>query len=119
MDTAQAYVWRLQNFVLGEHILTPSPEHQTPVKVISPCLYYNFTFTLFFLLERFSGLTKYQFFILNHTKRYSEINIVLKEKLLVTFANVIVVNLNGLRRIIYGAGAQTPDVFLRGTKELF
>lgn len=33
MDTAQAYVWRLQNFVLGEHILNPCPENPTPVKV--------------------------------------------------------------------------------------
>ena len=33
MDTAQAYVWRLQNFVLGEHILKPSSEKKTPVKV--------------------------------------------------------------------------------------
>lgn len=39
MDTAQAYVWRLQNFVLGEHILTPCPENPTPVKTcaISAC----------------------------------------------------------------------------------
>lgn len=33
MDTAQAYLWRLQNFVLGEHILNPCPENPTPVKV--------------------------------------------------------------------------------------
>lgn len=33
MDTEQAYVWRLQNFVLGEHILKPCPENPTPVKV--------------------------------------------------------------------------------------
>uniref|UniRef100_A0A453T6N4 WDR36/Utp21 N-terminal domain-containing protein n=1 Tax=Aegilops tauschii subsp. strangulata TaxID=200361 RepID=A0A453T6N4_AEGTS len=26
MDTSKAYVWRLQNFVIGEHILTPSSE---------------------------------------------------------------------------------------------
>lgn len=39
MDTAQAYVWRLQNFVLGEHILSPSSQNQTPVKscAISAC----------------------------------------------------------------------------------
>ncbi|KAJ6795772.1 WD repeat-containing protein 36 [Iris pallida] len=39
MDTSQAYVWRLQNFVLGEHILTPSAEYQTPIKAcaISVC----------------------------------------------------------------------------------
>lgn len=33
MDTAQAYVWRLKHFVLGEHILNPCPEDPTPVKV--------------------------------------------------------------------------------------
>lgn len=33
MDTEQAYIWRLQNFVLGEHILKPCPENPTPVKV--------------------------------------------------------------------------------------
>ncbi|KAK4756150.1 hypothetical protein SAY87_006277 [Trapa incisa] len=39
MDTAQAYVWRLQNFVLGEHILRPCPDNPTPVKActISTC----------------------------------------------------------------------------------
>ncbi|KAF6153344.1 hypothetical protein GIB67_003534 [Kingdonia uniflora] len=39
MDTPRAYVWRLQNFVLGEHILTPSLDNQTPVKAcaISAC----------------------------------------------------------------------------------
>lgn len=33
MDTAEAYVWRLQNFVLGEHILRPCAENPAPVKV--------------------------------------------------------------------------------------
>ncbi|KAJ6863711.1 hypothetical protein NC652_040306 [Populus alba x Populus x berolinensis] len=39
MDTVQAYVWRLQNFVIGEHILRPCPEKPTPVKActISAC----------------------------------------------------------------------------------
>ncbi|TYG94050.1 hypothetical protein ES288_A11G158200v1 [Gossypium darwinii] len=32
MDTEKAYVWRLQNFVIGEHILRPCPENPTPVK---------------------------------------------------------------------------------------
>ncbi|KAK1413287.1 hypothetical protein QVD17_35059 [Tagetes erecta] len=38
MDTPHAYVWRLQNFVLGEHILTPK-KNQAPVKActISSC----------------------------------------------------------------------------------
>nr|CAD1831831.1 unnamed protein product [Ananas comosus var. bracteatus] len=39
MDTPRAYVWRLQNFVLGEHILTPSADIESPVKTctISAC----------------------------------------------------------------------------------
>ncbi|KAL4559717.1 hypothetical protein LXL04_031862 [Taraxacum kok-saghyz] len=39
IDTPHAYVWRLQNFVLGEHILTPSTDIQTPIKActISSC----------------------------------------------------------------------------------
>lgn len=39
MDTPQAYVWRLQNFVIGEHVLTPSSSTVTPIKacVISAC----------------------------------------------------------------------------------
>ncbi|GJN38938.1 hypothetical protein PR202_gb28020 [Eleusine coracana subsp. coracana] len=38
-SVVQAYVWRLQNFVIGEHILTPSSETATPIKacVISAC----------------------------------------------------------------------------------
>jgi hypothetical protein len=48
MDTAQAYVWRLQNFVLGEHILRPRPENPTPVKVrISTYIpYLSFTLSI-------------------------------------------------------------------------
>ncbi|XP_051123637.1 U3 small nucleolar RNA-associated protein 21 homolog isoform X2 [Andrographis paniculata] len=39
VDTPQAYVWRLQNFVIGEHVLTPCPQDPTPVKTcaISAC----------------------------------------------------------------------------------
>lgn len=39
IDTPNAYVWRLQNFVIGEHVLTPSTESRTPVKActISAC----------------------------------------------------------------------------------
>ncbi|KAG9439404.1 hypothetical protein H6P81_019569 [Aristolochia fimbriata] len=39
MDTTRAYVWRLQNFVIGEHILKPCPDNPTPVKscAISAC----------------------------------------------------------------------------------
>ncbi|KAM7486461.1 hypothetical protein LguiA_002470 [Lonicera macranthoides] len=63
MDTAQAYVWRLQNFVLGEHILTPSPEHQTPVKAcaISACGNFAVIGTAGGWIERFnlqSGISR-------------------------------------------------------------
>jgi U3 small nucleolar RNA-associated protein 21 len=34
VDTPKAYVWRLQNFVIGEHILTPSSGSQSPIKVM-------------------------------------------------------------------------------------
>jgi U3 small nucleolar RNA-associated protein 21 len=34
MDAPQAYVWRLQNFVIGEHVLTPSSSTVTPIKVM-------------------------------------------------------------------------------------
>ena len=46
MDTAQAYVWRLQNFVLGEHILKPSAENPTPVKV-RILIYFLILFVIF------------------------------------------------------------------------
>jgi U3 small nucleolar RNA-associated protein 21 len=54
MDTAQAYVWRLQNFVLGEHILTP--EHQTPIKccAISACGNFGVIGTSGGWIERFN-----------------------------------------------------------------
>ncbi|XP_057980808.1 uncharacterized protein LOC131166355 [Malania oleifera] len=42
MDTAQAYVWRLQNFVLGEHILKPCPDNPMPVKACSISVCGNF-----------------------------------------------------------------------------
>ena len=45
MDTAQAYEWRLQNFVLEEHILKLCPENQTPVKVS----FYRLTIPKFFI----------------------------------------------------------------------
>ncbi|KAB2053398.1 hypothetical protein ES319_A12G185600v1 [Gossypium barbadense] len=39
MDSEQAYMWLLQNFVIGEHILRPCSENPTPVKAcaISAC----------------------------------------------------------------------------------
>ncbi|KAJ7961683.1 WD40 repeat [Quillaja saponaria] len=56
MDTTQAYVWRLQNFVLGEHILTPSPENPTPVKTcaISACGNFALLGTTGGWIERFN-----------------------------------------------------------------
>uniref|UniRef100_A0A0E0LDY3 Uncharacterized protein n=1 Tax=Oryza punctata TaxID=4537 RepID=A0A0E0LDY3_ORYPU len=43
-DTPQAYVWRLQNFVIGEHILTPSSGSKSPIKVCAISACGNFTF---------------------------------------------------------------------------
>uniref|UniRef100_A0A2P2KH70 Uncharacterized protein MANES_18G125600 n=1 Tax=Rhizophora mucronata TaxID=61149 RepID=A0A2P2KH70_RHIMU len=63
MDTAQAYVWRLQNFVLGEHILRPCPESPTPVKAcaISACGNFAILGTAGGWIERFnlqSGISR-------------------------------------------------------------
>ncbi|XP_019447943.1 PREDICTED: WD repeat-containing protein 36 [Lupinus angustifolius] len=63
MDTAQAYVWRLQNFVLGEHILNPRPENPTPVKAcaISACGNFAILGTAGGWIERFnlqSGISR-------------------------------------------------------------
>ncbi|XP_010263396.1 PREDICTED: WD repeat-containing protein 36 [Nelumbo nucifera] len=63
MDTSQAYVWRLQNFVIGKHILIPCPENQTPVKAcsISACGNYAVLGTESGWIERFnlqSGLRR-------------------------------------------------------------
>ncbi|KAI4379695.1 hypothetical protein MLD38_005958 [Melastoma candidum] len=62
-DTAQAYVWRLQNFVIGEHILRPCPENPTPVKscTISACGNFAILGTAGGWIERFnlqSGLSR-------------------------------------------------------------
>nr|BAD37438.1 putative beta transducin [Oryza sativa Japonica Group] len=43
-DTPQAYVWRLQNFVIGEHILTPSSGSKSPIKACAISACGNFTF---------------------------------------------------------------------------
>ncbi|GFP84289.1 U3 small nucleolar RNA-associated protein 21 homolog [Phtheirospermum japonicum] len=61
MDTAQAYVWRLQNFVIGEHIL--SPEDTQPVKscAISACGNFAVIGTAGGWIERFnlqSGISR-------------------------------------------------------------
>ncbi|KDP45683.1 hypothetical protein JCGZ_17290 [Jatropha curcas] len=66
MDTAQAYVWRLQNFVLGEHILRPCPENPNPVKAcaISACGNFAVVGTAGGWIERFnlqSGLSRGSF----------------------------------------------------------
>lgn len=63
MDTAQAYVWRLQNFVIGEHILSPCPEAPTPVKAcaISACGNFAVVGTAGGWVERFnlqSGISR-------------------------------------------------------------
>ncbi|KAL7126155.1 hypothetical protein ABFS83_14G166500 [Erythranthe nasuta] len=63
MDTPQAYVWRLQNFVIGEHILSPCPEYPTPVKAcaISACGNFAVVGTAGGWIERFnlqSGISR-------------------------------------------------------------
>ncbi|XP_011019954.1 PREDICTED: U3 small nucleolar RNA-associated protein 21 homolog [Populus euphratica] len=63
MDTAQAYVWRLQNFVIGEHILRPCLENLTPVKActISACGNFAILGTAGGWIERFnlqSGISR-------------------------------------------------------------
>ncbi|KAF7138686.1 hypothetical protein RHSIM_Rhsim07G0058700 [Rhododendron simsii] len=63
MDTAQVYVWRLQNFVLGEHILKPCPENPTSVKActISACGNFAVLGTAGGWIERFnlqSGISR-------------------------------------------------------------
>ncbi|PON41112.1 Guanine nucleotide-binding protein, beta subunit [Parasponia andersonii] len=63
VDTAQAYVWRLQNFVLGEHILKPSAESPAPVKActISACGNFAILGTAGGWIERFnlqSGISR-------------------------------------------------------------
>lgn len=62
MDTAQAYVWRLQNFVIGEHILKPCPENPTPVKVIllvyRTILHFNALLLCYYYLKRLLVLKK-------------------------------------------------------------
>ncbi|CAN6464470.1 unnamed protein product [Victoria cruziana] len=63
MDTPCAYVWRLQNFVLGEHILSPCPHRPSPVKAcaISVCGNFAILGTEGGWIERFnlqSGLSR-------------------------------------------------------------
>ncbi|TYJ14974.1 hypothetical protein E1A91_A10G153300v1 [Gossypium mustelinum] len=63
MDTEKAYVWRLQNFMIGEHILRPCPENPTPVKAcaISACGNFAVLGTAGGWIERFnlqSGISR-------------------------------------------------------------
>ncbi|XP_076941049.1 uncharacterized protein LOC143610452 [Bidens hawaiensis] len=63
MDTPHAYVWRLQNFVLGEHILTPTTDIQAPVKAcaISTCGNFAIVGTAAGWIEKFnlqSGMSR-------------------------------------------------------------
>ncbi|KAJ4838625.1 hypothetical protein Tsubulata_044113 [Turnera subulata] len=63
VDTAEAYVWRLQNFVIGEHILRPCPQKPTPVKAcaISACGNFAIIGTAGGWVERFnlqSGISR-------------------------------------------------------------
>nr|XP_043610060.1 U3 small nucleolar RNA-associated protein 21 homolog [Erigeron canadensis] len=62
-DTPHAYVWRLQNFVLGEHILTPSTDIKAPIKAcaISSCGNFAILGTAGGWIEKFnlqSGLSR-------------------------------------------------------------
>ncbi|CAN1224039.1 U3 small nucleolar RNA-associated protein 21 homolog [Linum grandiflorum] len=63
MDTSEAYIWRLQNFVLGKHILRPCPENPTPVTAcaISACGNFAVLGTAGGWIERFnlqSGISR-------------------------------------------------------------
>ncbi|KAL8542233.1 hypothetical protein ACS0TY_003195 [Phlomoides rotata] len=76
MDTAQAYVWRLQNFVIGEHILSPCPEDPKPVKAcaISACGNFAVVGTAGGWVERFnlqSGLSRGSYVDLSEGKNYA------------------------------------------------
>ncbi|XP_047321422.1 U3 small nucleolar RNA-associated protein 21 homolog [Impatiens glandulifera] len=73
MDTAQAYVWRLQNFVLGEHILKPCPNNPTNVKAcaISACGNFAIIGTEGGWIERFnlqSGISRGSYVDLSETR---------------------------------------------------
>ncbi|XP_059453990.1 U3 small nucleolar RNA-associated protein 21 homolog isoform X2 [Corylus avellana] len=73
IDTAQAYVWRLQNFVLGEHILNPCPENPTSVKAcaISTCGNFAVLGTAGGWIERFnlqSGISRGSYLDMSETR---------------------------------------------------
>ncbi|KAJ0250207.1 Transducin family protein / WD-40 repeat family protein [Hirschfeldia incana] len=76
MDTAEAYVWRLQNFVLGEHILKPCPENPTPIKAcaISACGNFAVVGTAGGWIERFnlqSGISRGSYLDKTEKRSYS------------------------------------------------
>ncbi|KAJ8492909.1 hypothetical protein OPV22_014630 [Ensete ventricosum] len=76
MDTPQAYVWRLQNFVLGEHILSPSAGVRTPVKAcaISACGNFAVLGTQGGWIERFnlqSGISRGTYVDIFEARQYA------------------------------------------------
>ncbi|XP_042436738.1 WD repeat-containing protein 36-like isoform X1 [Zingiber officinale] len=76
MDTPQAYVWRLQNFVIGEHILSPSADIQTPIKAcaISACGNFAILGTNGGWIERFnlqSGISRGTYVDISESRQYA------------------------------------------------
>ncbi|RZC75045.1 hypothetical protein C5167_050531 [Papaver somniferum] len=76
MDTSRAYVWRLQNFVIGEHILTPSTSERTPIKAcaISACGNFAFLGTEGGWIERFnlqSGQSRGSYGDMSESRNYA------------------------------------------------
>ncbi|KAL3832965.1 hypothetical protein ACJIZ3_007701 [Penstemon smallii] len=74
VDTSQAYVWRLQNFVIGEHILSPRPDDPTPVKAcaISACGNFAVIGTAGGWIERFnlqSGISRGSYIDISERKK--------------------------------------------------
>ncbi|KAH9805536.1 WD REPEATS REGION domain-containing protein [Citrus sinensis] len=71
-----AYVWRLQNFVLGEHILRPCPENPTAVKActISACGNFAVLGTAGGWIERFnlqSGISRGSYLDMSERSNYA------------------------------------------------
>ncbi|XP_068656250.1 uncharacterized protein [Aristolochia californica] len=76
MDTPRAYVWRLQNFVIGEHILKPCPDNPTPVKscAISACGNFVVLGTEGGWIEKFnlqSGISRGSYIDIAETRSYA------------------------------------------------
>ncbi|CAA7054164.1 unnamed protein product [Microthlaspi erraticum] len=75
-DTAEAYVWRLQNFVLGEHILKPCRENPTSIKAcaISACGNFAVVGTAGGWIERFnlqSGISRGSYLDMSEKRGHS------------------------------------------------